>query len=86
MPFFPPDDLTLVVSRVIMFVTVYSRCCTQTVGYSSILGLFFLPKKPLPKWGIPSEDLLIECGHMTASIYYEGLQHHAEIKYIHVFE
>ena len=35
--------------------------------------------------GIPPEDWLIECDHMTATttdIYYEGLQHHTELSLI----
>ena len=76
------------------FVTGYSRWCTRTVtGYSSILRLFSFPKNRSQNgtgerigrfhWGIPPEDWLIECGHMTA-IYYEGLQHHAELSEIHI--
>ena len=61
-----------------------------------ILGLFFLPKNCSQNgtgerigrfhWVIPPKDWLIECGHMTASIYYEGLQHHAELSEIHISE
>ena len=75
----------LVFSRVQIFMTGYSRCFIRRVtGYSSILGLFLLPKKCSQNGtgeqigrlhrGIPTEDWLIESGHITASIYYDVMR------------